>query len=129
MNAQALSLSRQAVNSGSACRDTWCVVLRRPAPVSNRHDPFFRQFPDRQVEGLEQNRGDCTPTVQSPEAAVQALYGIGRIHDLPDGLRELKHGAGAVSVVTPAFRASRIFGRLDCTTSSRRIRSVRSSGA
>lgn len=73
-------------------------------PVSNGHGPFFRQLSGRQVERLKQAHGvgkDRAATVQPAEAAVQALYGVGRVHDLPGGLGELEHGAYAVPVVAP----------------------------
>ena len=80
-------------------------------PVSNGHGPFFRQLPGRQVERLEQTHGvgeDRAATVQPAEAAVQALYGVGGVHDLPGGLGELEHGADAVPVVAPAVHAAGI---------------------
>ena len=82
-------------------------------PISNGHGPFFRQLPGRQIERLEQAHGvgkDRAATVQPAEAAVQALYGVGGVHDLPGGLGELEHGADAVPVVAPAVHAARIFG-------------------
>ena len=81
------------------------------SPVSNGHGPFFRQLPGRQVERLEQTHGvgeDRAATVQPAEAAVQALYGVGGVHDLPGGLGELEHGADAVPVVAPAVHAAGI---------------------
>ena len=74
---------------------------------------FFRQLPGGQVERLEQAHGvgkDRAPTVQPAEAAVQTLYSIGRVHDLPGGLGELEHGADTVPVVAPAVHAAGIFG-------------------
>ena len=73
-------------------------------PVSNGQGPFFRQFPARQVERLSEAHSvekDRATAVQLSEPAVQALYGIGRIHDLPSGLGELEHRADAVPVVRP----------------------------
>ena len=57
-------------------------------PVSNGQGPFFRQFPGCQVERLSE------------------AHGVGRIHDLLSGLRELKHRADAVPVVRPAVHAA-----------------------
>ena len=78
-------------------------------PVSNGHGPFFRQLPGRQIERLGQGHGvgkDRAATVQPAEAAVQALYGVGRVHDLPGSLGELEHWADAVPVVAPAVHAA-----------------------
>ena len=86
------------------------------SPVSNGHGPFFRQLPGRQVERLGQGHGvgkDRAATVQPAESAVQALYGVGRVHDLPGSLGELEHGADAVPVVAPAVHAAGILGLPD----------------
>ena len=53
---------------------------------------------------------DRAAAVQPAEAAVQALYGVGRVHDLLGGLGELEHGADAVPIVAPAVHAAGIFG-------------------
>ena len=102
-------------NGRSASSPGWSVVAQ-PArihngqfrvdlpPVSNGQGPFFRQFPGRQVERLSEAHGigkDRATAVQLSEPAVQALYGIGRIHDLPSGLGDLEHRADAVPVVRP----------------------------
>ena len=82
-------------------------------PVANRHGPFFRQLPGRQIQRLGEDHGvgeDRPATVQPAEAAVQTLYGVGGMHDLPGGLGELEHGADAVPVVAPAVHAAEIFG-------------------
>ena len=121
-------LSRLASSGRSASGPGWSIAAQ-PArihngqfrvdlpPVSNGQGPFFRQFPGRQVERLREAHGvgeDRAPTVQPPEPAVQALYGIGRIHDLPSGLRELEHRTDAVPVVPPAVHAAGIPGIPGC---------------
>ena len=84
-------------------------------PVSNAQGPFFRQFPARQVERLSEAHSvgkDRATAVQLSEPAVQALYGVGRIHDLPSGLGELEHRADAVPVVRPVpSKSLRNWGR------------------
>ena len=68
-------------------------------PISNGHGPFFRQLPGCQIERFGQRHGvgkDCAAAVQAAESAVQALDGVGGIHDPPRGLGELEHGTDAV---------------------------------
>ena len=58
-------------------------------PVLHGHGPFFRQFLCGQIQGLEQIRcvgEDRATAVQATEAAVDALDGVGGVHDLSDSL-------------------------------------------
>ena len=86
--------------------------------VSNGQNPFFRQCPGRQAERLSEVHSvgkDRATAVQLSEPAVQALYGVGRIHDLPSGLGELEHRADAVPVVRPVpSKALRNWIKKDC---------------
>ena len=82
-------------------------------PISNGHGPFFRQLPCRQIERLGQSHSvgkDHATTVQAAEPAVQALDGVGGIHDLPRGLGELEHRTDAVPIIAPAGHTAGEFG-------------------
>ena len=78
-------------------------------PIPNGQGSFFHQFTGRQIECLEQTHGvgeDRAAAVQPTESAVQALYGVGRVHDLTSSIGELEHWADAVPVVSPAVHTA-----------------------
>ena len=75
-------------------------------PVSDRHRPFFGDVADRQVENLENSLivGKQSPVLDDfAEAVIERLDRIGRVNDLPDLFRELKHGNNLRPVRPPGF--------------------------
>lgn len=89
-------------------------------PISNGHGPFFRQLPGRQTERPGQRHGagkGRAAAVQPAEPAVQALDGVGGIHDLPRGLGELEHilvGDSALSILNLALHPMRCWDSTLC---------------
>lgn len=63
----------------------------------NGQRPFFRQLPCHRVERFKQTHG----IGEDHAAAVQALDGVGGVHNLQGSLRKLEHGADEVLAVAP----------------------------